>query len=200
MPQNQTVDFSDALVPNTGATDFSDALVAKNTSPATTPLSAKPLPAQPGPALARQQFLRKTAPNLTEEGVMGATAGLLPPIGATLGEMTPAGPVGAGVGAGLGTEAERLLGQKPTHTEAAENALFYGGTSGIMKGVGKLADWLGLLGPKTTPEIWSAENEVLGVPKGEISLPLGAKGPEAAFIDPGRAVVERAGITPQELV
>jgi hypothetical protein len=148
-------------------------------------------PLRPGESLYKRYS--KIDPEATKQIIAGA----LPPIGATVGEV--GGPIGAAAGAAAGTQAERLLGQQPTAGETAKNALVYGGTSALMKGVGKLADWLGLLGPKAGAESWQAANEALGVGKNEISLPMGAKGPEEAFVNPGRAVVERAGIQPNEL-
>jgi hypothetical protein len=189
MPQNApTLDFSDSLVPNQAPADFSDALVP-TASPGAQPIRTAAL--KPGESIYRRYS------TIDPEKTKQVLASQLPPVGAAIGEL--GGPLGAAAGAAAGTQAERFLGQKPTVAETGENALFYGGTSGIMKGVGKLGEWLGLFGPKTAPEMWSAANEALGVPKSEISLPMGAKGPEAAFIDPGRAVVERAGIAPNDL-
>jgi hypothetical protein len=116
-------------VPGLGTVSFPGSMADEDISTAiarSMPLSAKPIPQQPGPMAARQQFLRGVAPNLTEEGIKNANAGTLPTVGAIVGGAAggPFAPETGALGAGAGTFVEQALqGRPPDAWEAAKNAI-----------------------------------------------------------------------------
>jgi hypothetical protein len=131
-------------VPDSQASGWIPDTPAQALPPDQVPLSQKPIPPQPGPMMARQQFLRSQAPNLTQQGIENANKNAIIGTAATAGSMLApeALPAEAGLllragasaaGAGVGTSAgQAAAGENPLAAaqlkQAGMNAALSGGS------------------------------------------------------------------------